>query len=226
MKAAKSEDAETLLSSETAMFMALAGPRGNLTRSEPVPVWVDRERAAFSAWYELFPRSQGDPGRHGTLRDVIGRLDYVADLGFDVLYFPPIHPIGTTNRKGKNNALRAEPGDVGSPYAIGSPEGGMDAIHPELGTLEDFDALVEAAHGKGLGIALDIALNASPDTRGRASTPTGSSAGPTEASSTPRTRRRNTRTSSISATTWRMVRRTSRSGRRSATSSCSGSVMA
>jgi len=163
VKAAKSEDAETLLSSETAMFMALAGPRGNLTRSEPVPVWVDRERAAFSAWYELFPRSQGDPGRHGTLRDVIGRLDYVADLGFDVLYFPPIHPIGTTNRKGKNNALRAEPGDVGSPYAIGSPEGGMDAIHPELGTLEDFDALVEAAHGKGLGIALDIALNASPD---------------------------------------------------------------
>ena len=163
VKAARAEDAETLLSPETATFMALAGPRGSLTRSNPVPVWVDRELAAFSAWYELFPRSQGEPGRHGTLRDVIGRLDYVADLGFDVLYFPPIHPIGTTNRKGKNNALKAEPGDVGSPYAIGSPEGGMDAIHPDLGTLKDFDALVEAAAAKGLGIALDIALNASPD---------------------------------------------------------------
>jgi starch synthase (maltosyl-transferring) len=162
-KAAKAGDTETLLAPDTADFMAAAGPRGTLTRSAPLPVWVDRERAAFSAWYELFPRSQGEPGRHGTLRDVIDRLDYVTDLGFDVLYFPPIHPIGTTNRKGKNNALRAGPGDVGSPYAIGAPEGGMDAIHPELGTLEDFDALVVAARDKGLEIALDIALNASPD---------------------------------------------------------------
>jgi len=162
-RAARAGDAETLLASDTAAFMAIAGPRGTLTRSAPVPVWVDRERAAFSAWYELFPRSQGEPGRHGTLRDVIDQLDYVTDLGFDVLYFPPIHPIGTTNRKGRNNSLKAEPGDVGSPYAIGSPEGGMDAVHPELGTLEDFDALVAAARDKGLEIALDIALNASPD---------------------------------------------------------------
>lgn len=145
--------------------MATAVPRGNLTRSAPLPVWVDREDAAVSAWYEHFPRSAGAPGRHDRLRDVIGRLDDVADLGFDGLCFPPIHPTGTTNRKGKNNALRAAPGDVGSPYAIGAPEGGMDAIHPELGPLGDFDALVAAARDKGLEIALDIALNALPDHR-------------------------------------------------------------
>ncbi|MGR3496675.1 alpha-1,4-glucan--maltose-1-phosphate maltosyltransferase [Citreimonas sp.] len=163
VKAARAHDADTLLSDDIASFMAQHGPRANMTRSAEIPVWVDRERAAFSAWYELFPRSQGPEGRHGTFDDVIGKLDYVTDLGFDVLYFPPIHPIGTTNRKGKNNSLKAEPGDIGSPYAIGSPEGGMDAVHPELGTLDDFDRLVEAARGKGLEIALDIALNASPD---------------------------------------------------------------
>ncbi|RVV98282.1 alpha-1,4-glucan--maltose-1-phosphate maltosyltransferase [Mesobaculum littorinae] len=162
--AARKGDAETLLTPDAARLMARIGPRANVTRIErDVPVWVDRERAAFSAWYELFPRSAGPEGRHGTFRDVIDRLDYVADLGFDVLYFPPIHPIGTTNRKGKNNALRAEPGDVGSPYAIGAPEGGMTEVHPELGTLDDFDALVAAARDKDLEIALDIALNASPD---------------------------------------------------------------
>ena len=163
IEAAKAGHTDTLLSAETSAFMAANGPRANITRSMTVPVWVDRERAAFSAWYELFPRSQGPAGRHGTFKDVIGRLDYVADLGFDVLYFPPIHPIGTTNRKGKNNALTAESGDVGSPYAIGSPDGGMDAVHPELGSLDDFDMLVTAAGEKGLEIALDIALNASPD---------------------------------------------------------------
>ncbi|MFN4100099.1 MAG: alpha-1,4-glucan--maltose-1-phosphate maltosyltransferase [Pararhodobacter sp.] len=163
VKAAKLGDTETLLSDAALDFMAAHGPRANLTRSEDIPIWVDRERAAFSAWYELFPRSQGAEGQHGTFRDVIDRLDYVTDLGFDTLYFPPIHPIGTTNRKGKNNSLTAGPDDVGSPYAIGSPEGGMDATHPELGTLEDFDALVSAARAKGLEIALDIALNASPD---------------------------------------------------------------
>ncbi|MBS1302578.1 alpha-1,4-glucan--maltose-1-phosphate maltosyltransferase [Loktanella sp. SALINAS62] len=162
-KAAKAGDTETLLSDDTAAFMAEHGPRANLTRSAEIPVWVDRERAAFSAWYELFPRSQGAEGQHGTFDDVIDKLDYVTDLGFNILYFPPIHPIGTTNRKGKNNSLRAEPGDVGSPYAIGSPDGGMDAVHPELGTLDDFDRLVRAAAEKGLEIALDIALNASPD---------------------------------------------------------------
>jgi starch synthase (maltosyl-transferring) len=162
-KAAGSGDAVTLLSDETALLMARIGPRGNPTRSADCPVWVDRERAAFSAWYEMFPRSAGEPGRHGTFRDVIARLPHVRDMGFDVLYFPPIHPIGTTNRKGRNNSLTAEPGDVGSPYAIGSAEGGMDAVHPELGTLADFDALVAAARAHGIEIALDIALNASPD---------------------------------------------------------------
>ncbi|NDV00326.1 alpha-1,4-glucan--maltose-1-phosphate maltosyltransferase [Pseudoroseicyclus tamaricis] len=162
-RAAKAGDTGTLLSEETDAVMAAAGPRANVTESARLPVWVDRERAAFSAWYELFPRSTGAAGQHGTLRDVIGRLPYVKDLGFDVLYFPPIHPIGTTNRKGKNNSLKAEAGDVGSPYAIGSPEGGMDALHPELGTFEDFAALVEAAKAEDIEIAMDIALNASPD---------------------------------------------------------------
>ncbi|SPJ24924.1 Alpha-1,4-glucan:maltose-1-phosphate maltosyltransferase 1 [Palleronia abyssalis] len=162
--AAKKGDAAILLSSEAAELMGRIGPRANVTRYErDIPVWVDRERAAFSAWYELFPRSTGPEGQHGTFHDVIGRLDYVKDLGFDVLYFPPIHPIGTTNRKGKNNSLVAEPGDIGSPYAIGSSEGGMTDVHPELGTLKDFDDLVEAAAEKDLEIALDIALNASPD---------------------------------------------------------------
>ncbi|MEM7641649.1 MAG: alpha-1,4-glucan--maltose-1-phosphate maltosyltransferase [Pseudomonadota bacterium] len=152
-----------LLSQDASELMSRIGPRANVTETPPFPVWVDRERAAFSAWYELFPRSMGGPGRHGTFADVERHLDYVTDLGFDVLYFPPIHPIGTTNRKGKNNTLTAEPDDVGSPYAIGSPEGGHMAVHPDLGTLDDFDHLVAAAGEKGLEIALDIALNASPD---------------------------------------------------------------
>ena len=162
-KAAKNGDMALLLATTTDALMARIGPRGHVTRSDKVPVWVDRERAAFSAWYELFPRSTGKPGTHGTFGDVVDRLDYVKDLGFNVLYFPPIHPIGTTNRKGKNNALKAAPDDVGSPYAIGSAEGGMDAVHPALGTMEDFDALVAAARDKDIEIALDIALNASPD---------------------------------------------------------------
>ena len=100
---------------------------------------------------------------HGTFDDVIARLPYVRDLGFDVLYFPPIHPIGRTNRKGRNNTLTPGPDDPGSPYAIGAAEGGHLAVHPELGTLDDFDRLVAAAREHGLEIALDIALNASPD---------------------------------------------------------------
>ncbi|SHI65955.1 alpha-1,4-glucan--maltose-1-phosphate maltosyltransferase [Wenxinia saemankumensis] len=163
-KAAEKGDIDRLLSDEAGALMARIGPRGDQTRyPRDIPLWVDRERAAFSAWYELFPRSMGEPGRHGTFRDVIAHLPYVRDLGFDVLYFPPIHPIGRTNRKGKNNSLTAGPDDVGSPYAIGSPEGGMDAVHPELGTMADFDALVAAAREHDLEIALDIALNASPD---------------------------------------------------------------
>jgi starch synthase (maltosyl-transferring) len=154
-----------LASDDTLDLMRRAGPRVHLTRYPlDLPLWVDRPAAAFSAWYEMFPRSQsGDVKRHGTFEDLIKRLPYVRDMGFDVLYFTPIHPIGRTNRKGRNNSLRAQPGDPGSPYAIGSAEGGHDAIHPELGTLADFERLVEAAHQHGLEIALDFAIQCSPD---------------------------------------------------------------
>ena len=160
------QDRLAMLSDEdTVALMQRAAPRSNLTRYERVlSVFADRQAAAFSAWYELMPRSQsGDVNRHGTFDDVIKRLPYVRDLGFDVLYFPPIHPIGRTNRKGRNNTLTPEPDDPGSPYAIGSEEGGHDAIHPELGTVDDFDRLVAAAHGHGLEIALDFAIQCSPD---------------------------------------------------------------
>ena len=146
--------------------MAAADDRGHSPAAyEPaVPIDVDRPQAGFASWYEMFPRSAtDDPARHGTFADVIARLPAIRAMGFDVLYFPPIHPIGTTNRKGRNNALRAEPGDVGSPYAIGGPEGGHDAIHPQLGTLADFRALVAAAKDNGLEIALDFAIQCSPD---------------------------------------------------------------
>jgi starch synthase (maltosyl-transferring) len=122
-----------------------------------VPIEVDRRKAAYSAWYELFPRSAG------TLRDVEKQLPRIAKMGFDVLYLPPIHPIGTTFRKGRNNTVTAQPDDVGSPWAIGGAEGGHKAIHPDLGTLDDFAALVQAAQQHGLEIALDIAFQASPD---------------------------------------------------------------
>jgi starch synthase (maltosyl-transferring) len=138
--------------------------RQNLSGYHTLEVIADRLAARFSAWYELFPRSQsGDPARHGTFDDVIDRLPYVQDLGFDVLYFTPIYPIGRTNRKGKNNSLKAQPGDVGSVYAIGSEEGGHTAVHPELGTLDDFRRLVAAAEAHGLEIALDFAIQCSPD---------------------------------------------------------------
>jgi starch synthase (maltosyl-transferring) len=130
----------------------------------PLPLEVDPEYARFSTWYELFPRSAAnEAGRHGTLRDVIARLDYVAGMGFDVLYLPPIHPIGRAHRKGRNNARTAAAGDVGSPWAIGGPEGGHDAIHPDLGTFDDFAALVAAASERGMRVALDIAFQCSPD---------------------------------------------------------------
>jgi len=129
-----------------------------------LPLTVDRERARYSTWYELFPRSAGaEPGRHGTLKDCEARLPYVAELGFDVLYLPPVHPIGGTQRKGKNNTLGAAGSDVGSPWAIGAAEGGHKAIHPELGTLEDFRRLVARAQELGIEIALDIAFQVSPD---------------------------------------------------------------
>ena len=125
---------------------------------------VDREKARFSAWYEMFPRSSSpQPGRHGTLQDCIKRLDYVAGMGFDVLYLPPIHPIGRVNRKGKNNDEKASPDDVGSPWAIGAKEGGHKAIDPQLGTLEDFKQLVTRAKQLGLEVALDLAYQCAPD---------------------------------------------------------------
>jgi starch synthase (maltosyl-transferring) len=127
-------------------------------------VTVDPPRAGFSAWYELFPRSASpDPNRHGTFRDVMARLDYVSGLGFNVLYLPPIHPIGRQFRKGPNNTASSNPADPGVPWAIGGPEGGHTAVSPELGTLADFDALVAAARAQDIDIALDIAFQASPD---------------------------------------------------------------
>jgi len=127
-------------------------------------VYAQRSLCRFSAWYECFPRSASEtPGKAGTIRDVIKRLDYISDMGFDVLYLPPIHPIGITNRKGKNNSLTAIEGDVGSPWAIGSKDGGHEAIARELGTLEDFHQLVMEAEKRGIEIALDIAFQCSPD---------------------------------------------------------------
>lgn len=142
-----------------------AAPRGNLSRYDrELTVICDRTAARYSSWYELFPRSMSDdPARHGTFDDVIKKLPYVQSMGFDVLYFPPIHPIGKKNRKGRNNSLKAERGDPGSVYAIGSEEGGHDAIHPQLGTIEDFRRLVSAAKNHGLEIALDFAIQCSPD---------------------------------------------------------------
>ncbi|WP_338744619.1 alpha-1,4-glucan--maltose-1-phosphate maltosyltransferase [Pseudomonas putida] len=153
-----------LLGPDVAHLMSEAGHRSYLARSRDFPVDVDRPAAQFASWYELFPRSiTDDPQRHGTFNDVHQRLPMIRDMGFDVLYFPPIHPIGTQHRKGRNNALKAEPGDPGSPYAIGSAEGGHDAIHPQLGTREDFRRLVAAAAEHGLEIALDFAIQCSQD---------------------------------------------------------------
>lgn len=125
---------------------------------------VDPVRARFSSWYELFPRSTSpEPGRHGTLRDCAARLPYIADMGFDVVYLPPVHPIGTNFRKGRNNSVTAEPGEPGSPWAIGAPEGGHKSVHPDLGTLSDFRALVQRASQLGMQVAIDIAFQVSPD---------------------------------------------------------------
>lgn len=125
---------------------------------------VDPKRAAFSTWYELFPRSAAsEAGRHGTLKDVEAQLPRIAKMGFDVLYLPPIHPIGTTFRKGRNNTVAAEKDDVGSPWAIGGDDGGHKSIHPQLGTIDDFKRLVAAARSRGIELAMDIAFQASPD---------------------------------------------------------------
>ncbi len=140
--------------------------RSAATRSAELPLMVDRERARFGAWYELFPRSQGrDPGRPvaTTFDDATWRLPEIARLGFDVVYLPPIHPIGRTNRKGANNTLKAKAGDPGSPYAIGSAEGGHDAVASELGGLEALLRFREAVEAQGMELALDLAIQASPD---------------------------------------------------------------
>ena len=156
---------------EVAAILAAAPLREMLTRSAAYPLVVHRTRALYGAWYEFFPRSEGvqvDPmgrrePRGGTLRTAMCRLDGIARMGFDVVYLPPVHPIGTTARKGRNNALHAGPGDPGSPWAIGSPDGGHDAIHPELGTFADFDAFVARTRELGMEVAIDLALQTSPD---------------------------------------------------------------
>jgi starch synthase (maltosyl-transferring) len=144
--------------------------REHVTASDRMPLWVDRERALYGSWYELFPRSEGahvDPATgalvSGTFRTAMERLPAVRDMGFDIVYLPPIHPIGRTNRKGPNNTLSPGPHDVGSPWAIGAAEGGHDAVHPDLGTIDDFDAFVARAQELGLEVALDLALQAAPD---------------------------------------------------------------
>lgn len=160
----QTEREELLLAGDIARLMREVDDRPFAVQSPVYPVQADREAASFASWYELFPRSQTDhPSRHGTFADVIARLPAIRDMGFDVLYLPPIHPVGTTNRKGRNNALRAAPGDPGSVYAIGSQDGGHDAIEPLLGTLDDFRALIDAARKHGMELALDYAVQCSPD---------------------------------------------------------------
>jgi starch synthase (maltosyl-transferring) len=156
---------------EIADVLAAYPLRDFVTRSARLPVLVERLRALYGSWYEFFPRSEGvqfDPmGRRepvsGTLRTAMRRLEPIAEMGFDVVYLPPVHPIGTTFRKGRNNTLDPQPGDPGSPWAIGSSDGGHDSIHPDLGTFDDFDAFVSRGRELGLEIAIDLALQASPD---------------------------------------------------------------
>jgi starch synthase (maltosyl-transferring) len=160
---------------EEAILVALSGEITELMDQYPdkkfavsykkeLSVWVDRGKALFSTWYELFPRScSKDPNRHGTFKDCERLLPEIARMGFDILYLPPIHPIGRTNRKGKNNVLEDNPDDIGSPWAIGSKEGGHQAIHPQLGTLEDFQKLIMKAKTHGIELAMDLAFQCSPD---------------------------------------------------------------
>ena len=154
-----------LLSDSTRELMGRIGARADETLyHRTLELYVDRPAARFAAWYEMFPRSQAsDPGRGSNFDDCIRRLPEVRDMGFDVLYFVPIHPIGEVNRKGRNNAVVAAAGEPGSPYAIGSREGGHTAVHPELGTLDDFRRLVAAAHEHGMEVALDFAVQCAPD---------------------------------------------------------------
>jgi starch synthase (maltosyl-transferring) len=155
---------ELVFSDELAALMHRWGDPERSMTSEVFTVAADREKARFSAWYEMFPRSASpEQSRHGTFADVRAKLPYVAHMGFDVLYLPPIHPIGRTGRKGRDGATNAAEGDPGSPWAIGGREGGHTAIHPELGTLEEFRDLVTAAAARGIEVAIDVAFQASPD---------------------------------------------------------------
>jgi len=157
-------DVAPLLTAELNDAMAESQLRPDLTRSPLFPFVADRPRARTGAWYEMVPRSQGiKVGQHGTFKDCIARLPDVAAMGFDVVYLTPIHPIGHINRKGRNNAVTAAVGDPGSPYAIGAAEGGHDAVHPELGTLEDFRGFVAACKLLDIEVALDFAVQCSPD---------------------------------------------------------------
>ena len=168
LRSQETPDSERLriaLSAEIETLMAKYPDRRFVsTYDRELSVVVDREKARFSTWYEMFPRACSlKPGQHGTFKDCEARLPYIASMGFDVLYLPPIHPIGLTHRKGKNNAPTADPGDPGSPWAIGALEGGHTSIHPELGSLQDFRKLIEQARMYGIEIALDIAFQCSPD---------------------------------------------------------------
>jgi starch synthase (maltosyl-transferring) len=148
----------------TSVVCKHADRRFALTYGRELTVIVDTEKARFSTWYELFPRScSPERGKHGTFKDCEARLPHIAKMGFDVLYLPPIHPIGETNRKGKNNITHIQTGDPGSPWAIGSKEGGHKAVHPELGNLEDFRNLIASAKKNNIDIALDMAFNCTPD---------------------------------------------------------------
>jgi len=154
----------SLLTDELKDAMAVSQFRPDLTRSPLLPFVADRPRARNGAWYEMVPRSQGTvAGQHGTFKDSIARLPDIAAMGFDVVYLTPIHPIGHTNRKGRNNAVTAAEGDPGSPYAIGSAEGGHDSVHPALGTLQDFRDFVAACKEHDMEVALDFAVQCSPD---------------------------------------------------------------
>ncbi len=166
MADAPSQAEAVAVARETALagLMARYLDRRAATRSEhEYEVVVDRERARFAAWYELFPRSARGDGQHATFKDAERALERIAAMGFDVVYLPPVHPIGQSFRKGRNNALTAAPGDPGSPWAIGSEDGGYTAVHPQLGTLDDFDHFVSTAAGLGLEVALDFAIQCSPD---------------------------------------------------------------
>ena len=149
---------------QSVALMQRTADRGTATVAGPFPLWVDRELGVFSAWYEMFPRSEGArDGRSGTFATAARRLPAIAEMGFDIVYLPPIHPIGRTFRKGPNNTLEHGPDDPGSPWAIGSAEGGHTAVHPDLGSIDDFDRFVARARTAGLEVALDYALQCSPD---------------------------------------------------------------